>query len=359
MSRGIDVGLLSPVTVGHDDAVTDAAVTRALITVEAALIRAYAAVGADVPPGLATAVEEASIDAAALAAASVAGGNPIIPLVGLLKEQVPAADRAWVHRGATSQDILDSALMLVARTATARGRRVARGDRGGAGGFRRRAPRPGRRRADPHPARRAHDGRAPGRELAARCPPGFGATGCRRGGAAGPARRRGRHAGRVRRGRRGSRCRRASFGLRPGARARDARSPVAHDPLAGDRTRRRAGAGPRRARRHRRRRRNPLAHRDRRARRGIGRWIVGHAAEAEPGGIRADPLGRASRTPARRDAASRRGARGRRAPGRRLACGMADAARAAAAGARCVRARGDPRAAGCTSMPLRSCAISP
>lgn len=120
MSRGIDVGLLSPVTVGHDDAVTDAAVLGALITAEAALIRAYAAVGADVPPGLATTVEEASIDAAALAAASVAGGNPVIPLVGLLKEQAPAPERAWVHRGATSQDILDSALMLVARTATAR-----------------------------------------------------------------------------------------------------------------------------------------------------------------------------------------------------------------------------------------------
>ena len=44
----------------------------------------------------------------------------MIPLVGLLKDRVPAEARPWVHRGATSQDILDSALMLVGRAAAAR-----------------------------------------------------------------------------------------------------------------------------------------------------------------------------------------------------------------------------------------------
>ena len=39
-------GLLSPVTVGHDDQVSDAAVVDALVTVEVALARAYGAVGA-------------------------------------------------------------------------------------------------------------------------------------------------------------------------------------------------------------------------------------------------------------------------------------------------------------------------
>ncbi len=38
----------------------------------------------------------------------VAGGNPVIPLVGMLKAQVPEEHRAWIHRGATSQDILDT-----------------------------------------------------------------------------------------------------------------------------------------------------------------------------------------------------------------------------------------------------------
>ncbi|GAA5026457.1 lyase family protein [Microbacterium fluvii] len=117
----LDAGLLSPVTVGHDDAVTDAAVLDALVQAEVALTRAWAAVGA-APQSAADAVVEAlgdghGIDLASLAAAGVAGGNPVIPLVTLLKERVPADARAWVHAGATSQDILDTALMLVAARA--------------------------------------------------------------------------------------------------------------------------------------------------------------------------------------------------------------------------------------------------
>jgi 3-carboxy-cis,cis-muconate cycloisomerase len=46
--------------------------------------------------------------------AAEAGGNPVIPLVRLLREQ-----DAEVHRGLTSQDVVDSALMLMARDAVA------------------------------------------------------------------------------------------------------------------------------------------------------------------------------------------------------------------------------------------------
>lgn len=122
-----DVGLLSPVTVGFDDAVSDAAVLDALVTAEVALIRARGALGLS----LAEVVDRVSdafgwtaagepcrghaIDASALAAASVAGGNPVIPLVGLLTDAVGA--HAEMHRGATSQDIVDSALMFVAARA--------------------------------------------------------------------------------------------------------------------------------------------------------------------------------------------------------------------------------------------------
>ncbi|WP_448002087.1 lyase family protein [Agromyces bauzanensis] len=127
----LDVGLLVPVAVGHDDAVTDAAVLDALVAAEVALVRAYAEVGS-APSPVAAAVESAlgwvgvgepcrghGIDVTALAEASVSGGNPVIPLVAMLKERVPADARTWVHRGATSQDILDSALMLtVSRAAT-------------------------------------------------------------------------------------------------------------------------------------------------------------------------------------------------------------------------------------------------
>jgi 3-carboxy-cis,cis-muconate cycloisomerase len=129
---GIDVGLLSPVTVGFDDVVSDAAVLDALVTAEVALVRARAALGvgpADVVGRVSTALgwtragepcRGHAIDGRALAAASVAGGNPVIPLVKLLADAV--GSHAEVHRGATSQDILDSALMFVAARA---GREIA------------------------------------------------------------------------------------------------------------------------------------------------------------------------------------------------------------------------------------------
>ncbi|MFD4960204.1 lyase family protein [Microbacterium sp. NPDC058389] len=127
----IDDGLLSPVTVGHDDDVTDAAVLRALVETELALARAWARVGAsddETAHVIAAALAEgdaggpAAIDPAAarqLAQAARAGGNPVIPLVAVLRQGVPAHVRPWVHRGATSQDILDTALMLTARRAGA------------------------------------------------------------------------------------------------------------------------------------------------------------------------------------------------------------------------------------------------
>ncbi|WP_062464129.1 lyase family protein [Demequina soli] len=112
-----------------DGAVTDAAVLDALVAAEAALTRAYGTLGA-APRAQVDAVCAAlgwvgagspaaghGIAPAEVAAAAVAGGNPVIPLVALLQARVPDDARAWVHRGATSQDILDSALMLVARRA--------------------------------------------------------------------------------------------------------------------------------------------------------------------------------------------------------------------------------------------------
>ncbi|MFB7883253.1 lyase family protein [Microbacterium sp. NPDC056057] len=128
----LDGGLLSPVTVGHDETVTDAAYLDALVTAEVALARAW--VEAGVAP--AEAVDEIEtefgwqgalrgcrdhgVDGTALAAAAVAGGNPVIPLVGRLKERVGVDAGVWVHRGATSQDIVDTAAMVVARAATSR-----------------------------------------------------------------------------------------------------------------------------------------------------------------------------------------------------------------------------------------------
>lgn len=128
----LDGGLLSPVTVGHDETVTDAAYLDALVTAEVALARAW--VEAGVAPaeaideietefgwqGALRGCRDHGVDGTALAAAAVAGGNPVIPLVGRLKERVGVDARVWVHRGATSQDIVDTAAMVVARAATSR-----------------------------------------------------------------------------------------------------------------------------------------------------------------------------------------------------------------------------------------------
>lgn len=127
-SEPFERGLLTPVAVGHDALVSDRSVLDALVRAECALVAAYVERGV-APREAGTAIDHAfglddkygapsaALDLDALIAASVAGGNPVIPLVRMLKEQVPAAHRGWIHRGATSQDILDTALMIVARRA--------------------------------------------------------------------------------------------------------------------------------------------------------------------------------------------------------------------------------------------------
>jgi 3-carboxy-cis,cis-muconate cycloisomerase len=106
-------------------ATDDAAVVDALCTAETALARACAQVGIVALP---TALEIGAacddvrrLDSAELGRRAAYGGNPVIPLVAELRARVEAragADAAAaVHRGATSQDIVDTALMLVAKQA--------------------------------------------------------------------------------------------------------------------------------------------------------------------------------------------------------------------------------------------------
>ncbi|MEV7979290.1 3-carboxy-cis,cis-muconate cycloisomerase [Streptomyces sp. NPDC086519] len=116
---GGDAGLLGPGWSGSAaaSATADGAWLRALLDAEAALTRAQAALG-PVPAEAATAVTEAAdpgrFDVGALAERGRAGGNPVIPLVADLTEAVGAEYGPYVHRGATSQDIMDTATMLVA-----------------------------------------------------------------------------------------------------------------------------------------------------------------------------------------------------------------------------------------------------
>ncbi|CAL9651277.1 3-carboxy-cis,cis-muconate cycloisomerase [Streptomyces sp. enrichment culture] len=118
-----DTGLLAPGWAGSAvaSATGDRAYLRALLDAEAALTRAQAALGL-APAGAADAVGAAAADPDAFDARSLAerarsGGNPVIPLVADLTAAVGEPHGTHVHRGATSQDIMDTATMLVAARA--------------------------------------------------------------------------------------------------------------------------------------------------------------------------------------------------------------------------------------------------
>jgi 3-carboxy-cis,cis-muconate cycloisomerase len=95
---------------------------QALLDVEAALAAAGARAGL-VPDGAAEAIAArctaGQFDAAGIARRATSSGNPVVPLVRDLTALVPADARPYVHLGATSQDIIDSAMMLISRRALA------------------------------------------------------------------------------------------------------------------------------------------------------------------------------------------------------------------------------------------------
>lgn len=100
-----------------DAAVTDRAYVRAMLDVEAALARALERAGR-APAGAGEAVTAAlaalDVDPAELGARALGAGNPVVPLVADAVGAVPEPYRAAVHLGATSQDVMDSALMVLA-----------------------------------------------------------------------------------------------------------------------------------------------------------------------------------------------------------------------------------------------------
>ncbi|WP_328438130.1 adenylosuccinate lyase family protein [Streptomyces sp. NBC_00444] len=123
MSVGTDAGLLAPTWAGTPVAaeVTDEAWLQAMLDAEVALARAQHAVGltpAAAVEAIASVAHADRLDLVALAHAARAAANPVVALVSAFTEVVAAGDAAaaeYVHRGSTSQDILDSAAMLVAR----------------------------------------------------------------------------------------------------------------------------------------------------------------------------------------------------------------------------------------------------
>ncbi|MGI5459660.1 3-carboxy-cis,cis-muconate cycloisomerase [Streptomyces sp. CA-249302] len=119
-----DTGLLAPGWAGSPaaSATTDTAYLQALLDAEAAITRAQATLGL-APAEAATAVADAAVadrfDVRSLAERARGGGNPVIPLVADLTKAVGEEHGPYVHRGATSQDIMDTATMLVAARALA------------------------------------------------------------------------------------------------------------------------------------------------------------------------------------------------------------------------------------------------
>ena len=91
---------------------------RCMLRVEAALARAEAQAGV-IPDAAADAIAAAcdadAFDADAILAETAHAGTPAIPLVRILTERVQPDARGWVHWGATSQDIVDTALVLQMR----------------------------------------------------------------------------------------------------------------------------------------------------------------------------------------------------------------------------------------------------
>ena len=100
----------------------DAAWLRAMLAAESALARALERAGLT-PPGAGAAVTAAAarpgdFDLAELSRSSALTGNPVPGLARALTRLVPdPAAKGAVHKGATSQDILDTAAMLLARDA--------------------------------------------------------------------------------------------------------------------------------------------------------------------------------------------------------------------------------------------------
>jgi 3-carboxy-cis,cis-muconate cycloisomerase len=109
-----------------DEAFSDAARVQGMLDFEAALARAEARTGL-IPAAAASAIAACCraehFDLAALARAAAAAGNLAVPLVARLTERVARDDAEaarFVHWGATSQDAIDTGLVLQLRASLER-----------------------------------------------------------------------------------------------------------------------------------------------------------------------------------------------------------------------------------------------
>jgi 3-carboxy-cis,cis-muconate cycloisomerase len=115
-TRGLFGGVFARGGVEADDT----AWLQAMLDTEAALARALEQAGM-APAGAGEAVtataRAANFDVDQLGELAALTGNPVPGLARELARRVPQAAVSAVHRGATSQDIMDTAAMLLARRA--------------------------------------------------------------------------------------------------------------------------------------------------------------------------------------------------------------------------------------------------
>ncbi|HWT48210.1 MAG TPA: lyase family protein, partial [Mycobacterium sp.] len=96
---------------------TDQALLRSMVAVESAWLSALGAAG--LAPADCAGADLSNLlhdnDRESLAISAEDGGNPIVGLVELLRQRAVPAIAPWIHRGLTSQDVLDTSLMLAVR----------------------------------------------------------------------------------------------------------------------------------------------------------------------------------------------------------------------------------------------------
>jgi 3-carboxy-cis,cis-muconate cycloisomerase len=97
---------------------TDQALLQSMVAVESSWLGAMA--GAGLAPAECAEADLWQLvgepDCELLAVTAEDGGNPVIGLVALLRERAGPAIAPWIHRGLTSQDVLDTSLMLAVRS---------------------------------------------------------------------------------------------------------------------------------------------------------------------------------------------------------------------------------------------------
>jgi 3-carboxy-cis,cis-muconate cycloisomerase len=96
---------------------SDATLLASMVAVESAWLDALVAAG--LAPDQCIGADLSGLvndgDRELLAAESEDGGNPVIGLVALLRDRAGTEVSRWIHRGLTSQDVIDTGLMLATR----------------------------------------------------------------------------------------------------------------------------------------------------------------------------------------------------------------------------------------------------